>query len=142
MQMTPSFIIRICAFFVLGIFLGGALLTIPVTPFGHRTLSYLMIGLVPLPFFSRDLKLRYLTFWITLAGAAGVLHMLTNYLRPFFGDSSYVNYGSHTTLIVGIFYILFGGIGLLMLRYVKSPSRTSAKSLRDWFSQTGWVAKT
>lgn len=134
MQMTASFIIRICAFFVLGIFLGGALLTIPITPFGHRTLSHLMIGLVPLSFFSRELKLRYLTFWITLAGAAGVLHIITSYLRTFLGYSSYVNYSSHISLVVGIFYTLFGGIGLLMLRHVKSPSRTSAKSLRDWFS--------
>jgi hypothetical protein len=123
-QVPALFALQLLAFFVAGIALAGALMRIPVLLFNGQTLLYLLVGLAPIPFFPRNLTFRYLTYWITLAGVGGLMHLLGDRLGPLFGHPEH--HGSGNILLQAVFFTLLLSIGLVMLQKVRRRNKPNA----------------
>jgi hypothetical protein len=118
--------IQTLIFFLAGTILFGAFVRIPVAALDTRTLIYLLIGLSAVPFLGRDLRLRYLTFWILMGGSGGLLLLLLSRTQQYLGSSSFDHYGNHTLVIAASFYSGLLAVGLLLFRHIRSRRATSS----------------
>lgn len=127
MQLEFRSVLRMVAFFVGGSLLGRALVRLPITPTDTLNLSCLVVGTGPILFFKSDLTLRYISAWVSLAGAAGILWLIGERLQGLFGSSSYNGKGS--VLVATAFYLLLLSTGLLVLQHLRrKPGETGAGS--------------
>jgi hypothetical protein len=106
------------AFFVSGTAFGIALFRIPIA-LDRRTLLCLLIGVAPSALFTKDLALRFFVFWTTVAGAAGLIHLLGNQVEPILGNPNNKQYLNSIVLRASAIYMLFLITGLLILRRMR-----------------------
>jgi hypothetical protein len=110
--------IQLFAFFVSGTAFGIGLVRIPIA-LDRRTLLCLFIGVASSALLTKDLAVRFFVFWTTLAGAAGLIHLLGNHLEPILGNSNHKQYFDSIILRASAIYMLFLITGLLMLHRMR-----------------------
>jgi hypothetical protein len=117
--------IKTLVFFMPGTVFSGTLIRIPITTLGGRTALYLLFGLLPIPFFARDLRLRCLTYCVTLGGAGGMMFLLVNRAKPLLGNSATAHYSKHTLVTAVCVYLVLLITGFVMLSFPALADRAN-----------------
>ena len=105
MQLEPYPLLRFCVFFIAGSLLGIGLVRLPLAYTDKKTLFCLLAGVAATSFLGKTM-MRYLGAWLTLAGAGGLVWLISDRLEPRFGHSAYVQVGLRLSLVAGALYAL------------------------------------
>lgn len=126
MQVSLRNAFPILAFFLGGVLLERALVRLPLMPYDHQTILCLFLGIAPIPFLARDLRVRYASAWLTIGGAAGLILLARERLGETLSFSSHTYEGTSRMIVAGAFYFSVLMIGLVIMRSILNQVKKRA----------------
>jgi hypothetical protein len=117
-----------CSLLVGGFILTNSLVQIPMSGANVKLLLGALAGLLVLPFLEVRVALRYLSCWLVLAGAAGLLALLFNRFGPLLRNPRFLHIETRTTFVAGILYAVCLFSGLILMKQGEETSETTKGS--------------